>query len=758
MTDEQRPDPDALLARIQKEEAEQQRGKLKIFFGMAAGVGKTYAMLDTARQKKSEGVDVVIGYVETHKRAETDALLQGMEIIPRQKLDYRGVTLEEMDIDAILARRPQVVVVDELAHTNAPGARHLKRYQDVLELLDDGIDVYTTVNVQHFESRADAVQQITGIVVHETVPDTIFEMADEIKLIDIAPDDLLKRLSEGKVYVQDKVATATQNFFRKGNLTALREMALRLATERVDHQLQDYMEAKRITGPWRAGDRLMVAVSPSPLSERLVRWTRRMAYTMEAPWIAVNVESSQPMSDADKAQLMANLSLARELGGEIVTTPGENLVETLIRVAHERNVTQIVVGKPTRSGWREAMFGALVNRLVRESGDVDVYVVRGDRDETSTEIPLRRYTSMSMHSSLNQYIAGVLVVIAVILVNLVLINLHVGNSHSPLINYQEVALLLIFVLLLMGNFLGRGPILVAAAVSALLWDFLFIEPKFTLAISTLQDLLMFFLYFIAALITGNLTARLRGQERTMRRREERTLALYRLTRGIASAATMNDILKTAVEQVKSVFDADVTILLASGMEHLTPEPHPSSTYQLSDKEFSVADWAFANGKPAGRFTDTLTMAEGQYIPLIAPSGTVGVLGLRRQERLSIDQDLLLQTFVSQIALAMERELLNDAARQAAVLQESERLYATVLDSISHELRTPLAAISGASSSLFDPNLNADEAQRRELSETIQESTERLNRVVDNLLDMTRLESGRMQLNLEWCDVTDLIDI
>jgi two-component system sensor histidine kinase KdpD len=759
MTDDIRPDPDALLARIQKDEERAQHGKLKIFFGMAAGVGKTYAMLDAARQKRAEGVDIVIGYVETHKRVETDALMTGFEVMPRQKLEYRGVTLEEMDIDAILKRKPQVVLVDELAHTNVPGARHPKRYQDVLELLDAGIDVYTTVNVQHFESRADAVQQITGIPIRETVPDTIFEMADEIKLIDIAPDDLLKRLTEGKVYVPDKVGTATQNFFRKGNLTALREMALRLAAERVDHQLQDYMEAKRIAGPWKAAERLMVAVSPSPLSERLVRWTRRMAYTLEAPWIAVNIESSKSLTDEAKAQLMANLMLARELGGEIVTTPGEDLVETLLRVARERNVTQIVVGKPMRNSWQEMLNGgSIVNQLVRESGDIDIYVVRGKEEELSGETPLRRYTSVTMHSQPNQYVIASGIVLGVVALNLVLANWRLGDGKPPLINYQEVALVFMFAILLMGNFLGRGPIFLAAALSAALWDFLFIEPKFTLHMNSFQDVLLVGLYFSAAIITGNLTARLRGQERAMRQREERTLALYRLTRGVANAVTMNDVLRTAVNQVKTVFDCDVAIILGGATGHLVPEAHPVSTYQPSDKDHSVADWAFNNDKPAGRFTDTLTMSEAQYIPLIAPSGTVGILGIRREERLSIDQDILLQTFVSQIALAIEREILDDAARHAAVLQESERLYSTVLDSISHELRTPLAAISGATSSLLNPTISGNESRRAELSETIQESTDRLNRVVNNLLDMTRLESGRLKLNLEWCDVTDLIDV
>ncbi len=376
--DEQRPDPDQLLAAVQRQETSHHRGQLKIFLGMAAGVGKTYAMLETAHQLKSRGSDVVVGVVETHGRAETQALLDQLEVIPRREMEYHGTILCEMDLDAILARHPQLVLVDELAHTNAPGSRHLKRYQDVLEILEAGINVFTTVNVQHFESRADAVKQITGINVHETVPDTLIEVADEIELIDLSPEDLRKRLTEGKVYTAERVEVAANNFFRLGNLTALREMALRLTAEHVDHQLQDYMQVKHIAGPWKSGERLMVAVSPAQFSERLIRWTRRMAYSLEASWVAVHVESSRQLSESEKEGLARNLALARKLGAEVVITSGENIADTLIRLAHQRNVTQIVVGKPLRSRWDEFFRKSLVDRLIHASGDIDIYVVTGD--------------------------------------------------------------------------------------------------------------------------------------------------------------------------------------------------------------------------------------------------------------------------------------------------------------------------------------------------------------------------------------------
>ncbi len=561
MNDNSRPDPDALLAAVQKEEARQERGKLKIFFGMAAGVGKTYAMLEAAQQRKAEGVDVVIGYVETHHRAETDALVAGLPIVPRQKLEYRGSVMEEMDLDAILARQPQLVLVDELAHTNVPGARHPKRYQDVLELLDAGIDVYTTVNVQHFESRADAVRQITGVTIHETVRDSILDIADSIELIDLAPDELMKRLAEGKVYTPDRAELATKNFFRQGNLTALREMALRLTAERVDHQLQDYMTVKQISGPWKSGERLMVAVSASPLSERLVRWTRRMAYSLEAPWFAVYVENSRPTKPAAQAQLVDTLKLVRELGGDVVVTAGEDITEGLMRVARQRNISQIVVGKPKRTAVQEFLSGgSMVNRLVRTSGDIDIFVVTGDETET-TRRPL--IAPPEIHSGPNQYLLVILVIGVAVAINYALLNL---------LHYQAVALDLLLIVMILGLFVGRGPVLLAAGLSAILWDFLFIPPQYTFIISKFEDVLLFSMYFVIALIMGNLAARIRYQEKAGRQREERTAALYTLAREIARAVTLDDVLQTTVKQMRQLFNADVAVLLSTSPERLHRYP------------------------------------------------------------------------------------------------------------------------------------------------------------------------------------------
>ncbi len=750
MADEFRPDPDALLAAIQRVEDSKTRGRLKVFLGMAAGVGKTYAMLDAARLRQSEGVDVVVGYVETHRRAETEALVNGLEVIPRRKLEYRGTFLEEMDTDAVLARKPQLVLVDELAHTNAPGSRQAKRYLDVIELLEAGIDVWTTVNIQHFESRADTVQQITGIRVQETLPDSVLDLANEIELIDLSPDDLRKRLAEGKVYTSERIETAVNNFFRVGNLTALREMALRLTAERVDHQLQDYMAIKQIAGPWKSGERLMVAVGSSPFSEKLIRWTRRMAYNLEASWLAVYVETGEVTAQPAKDQLSRNLALARSLGAEVITVTGHEISEALLRLAYQRNVTQIVMGKPQHSPLQTLLRGgSLVDRVIRASGEIDVYVVTGDEVQPTPE---RRFLlpQPRLHSSLRDYLWTVGIVSLVTVVDLLLF------TSLPWLGYQAVGLTELLAVLLIAIYIGRGPALVAATISAISWNFLFIEPRLTFIISQVQDVILFFLYFIIAIIAGNLAARLRAQEQLARYTADRTLALYTLAHETATAVNMDDVLRTAVDQIQRIFQIDVAVMLLSGGKY-SDEAHLCSTIQLDDKERSVARWVFEHGKPAGRFTDTLPLATAQFFPLLTPNRTVGVIGIRyrRNERLSADEAALLEMFIHQIALVIERELLDEAAQQSAMMRESERLYTTLLNSISHELRTPIASIKGAASGLSTSQSDGD---RDALVSDIHSAADRLNRLVENLLDMSRLESGRLQIKREWCDIGEIIGV
>jgi two-component system, OmpR family, sensor histidine kinase KdpD len=750
--DPTRPDPDELLAVVQKDEARQQRGKLKIFFGMVAGVGKTYAMLEAGRQRQAEGVDVVAGYVETHGRAETDALLRGLEVLPRRKVEYRGTILEEMDLDELLARQPQLALVDELAHTNAPGARHRKRYQDVVELLEAGIDVFTTVNVQHFESRADAVAQITGAVVHEKVPDSLLDLTDEIELIDLAPDELRKRLAEGKVYTPEHAEVAARNFFRTGNLTALREMALRLTAEHVDHKLQDYMQIKRIAGPWKSGERLMVAVGPSPFSEQAIRWTRRIAYNLEASWLAVHVQTLRTLSAAEQEQLLRNLELVRSLGGEVVSATGSDVAAALLYIARQRNVTQIVVGKPLHTNiWHQLRGRTVVDQLIRTSGDIDLYVVAG-AEQAARPVPKTTLPAVPARTSWPSYLWAALIVAATTGL------LAVVVARYPGFGYQAVGLLELFAVLLVAVYLGRGPALLAALLSALSWNFLFIHPRLTFVISQVGDIILFLLYFLIALLAGNLTARLRQQEQLARYNADRTAALYALAHATATAVDMEDVLRTAVDQIGRAFDATVAILLPKG-ERLERQPHRTSTLTVDEKDFAVASWVLENGRLAGRFTETLPDASAQYLPLSTPSRTVGVLGvaLRGPAKPSFDQELLLETFANQVALVIERELLDEAAEQSLMLRESERLYTTLLNSISHELRTPIATIAGAAS-LLDGGLESNPATRAELTRDIRTSADRLNRLVANLLDMSRLDAGRLTLKLDWCDVGEVVGV
>ena len=750
MNDDVRADPDKLLEAIQRQETQQKRGKLKIFLGMAAGVGKTYAMLEAARKQQSLGVDVVIGYVETHGRKETDALLVGLPVIPRKVSEYRGVTLSEMDVDAVLARKPKLALVDELAHTNAPGSRHPKRYQDILELLDAGIDVYTSLNVQHVESRAHTVEEITGSSIHETVPDSVLDLA-EIELIDIAPDDLMRRLDEGKVYMPDRAAVAMVNFFREGNLTALREMALRLAAERVGQDVRDYMQVMQIQGPWKTGHRLLVAVSPSPFSAQMVRWTRRLADSLDARWMAVHVESSRAYSEEEQGRLTKNLALARELGAEVIATVDENLIRGIMRVARQQNVTQIVVGKPAREGvWKFFRRGWIMRRLVEESGDIDIHIVRADKTEEPKAPPVFRVPSQVAWKT---YAISIGIIIGVTLVNAAL-------NASTSIGYRALALNFLLAVVVLALFVGRGPVLVCAALSALCWNFFFVPPKFKFYIASLDDAMMFGMYFVVAVVMGELIARFRTQEKAERRREERTTALYLLTRELADAVTLDQISQIVVKHVADLFQSEVAVLLPEADGKLSSRPRPGSTFNVSAKEYGVATWVFEHNQPAGQFTDNLPSSEALYLPLATPGGVMGVIGVKlpHASPLTVEQNNLLEALVRQAALVIDRTRLHEAAQQSNLAAESERLSRTLLDSISHEMRTPIAAIASAASGLSDAGVSAKPQVTQALLGEIKEAGARLNRLVGNLLDIARVESGHVKPNLDWCDVGDLINV
>ena len=733
MSDAERPDPDVLLARMKREETAASRGKLKIFFGMSPGVGKTYAMLQAARQKQAEGCEVVVGIVETHGRKETEALLEGMPIMPRTQIEYRGTKLEEMDLDAILTWRPGLAVVDELAHTNAPGSRHPKRYQDVLELLDAGISVYTTLNVQHVASRADVVRQISGISVHETVPDTVLDLADEIVLVDLTPEQLRARLAEGKVYLGERAEWAARNFFRESNLTALREMALRLVAEHVDRDLRDIMSEEKIAGPWKSGDRLLVAVSASPYSERLIRYTRRLAASMEASWIVANIEQPRPLSQEEQTRLTRYLALARQLGAEVISTPGTDIGEALLRIAREHNVTQIVIGKSLGSRWTSFLKRDPLRWLMRNSGNIDIHMIPADDSARARHEPIEERLARAPWRDF-----GVALVVAAIVTAFSL-------SIFDYTGYWAVSLFYLLAVVLAATRLPRWPTLFLAALSALLWDFLFIPPRFTFYITHLHDFLMFAAYFVIALVIGHLATKLREREQSERRREERATALYRFTRALAASRDLDEALPKVLALIKEAFEADAAVWLRdeSGLSC-----HPASTFAPSSKDESVAVWAFQKKQSAGRSTETLPDADALHIPLVTGDRAEGVLTVRLANLPTLEQRELLDAFAAQLALFVNKEQALEESRTAQISRQSQKLQKALFDSVSHELKTPLAAMSVA----LQSGKPSEQPNRVELQLAVQ----RLTRTVDHLLDATRLESGLLQPLREWCDPAELV--
>ncbi len=745
---EHRPDPDELLKNIQAEE--NKRGRLKIFLGYVAGVGKTYAMLEAAHQRKAQGVDVVVGYIETHKRAETEELVQGLEVLPRKQVEYHNVSLPEMDVDGVVNRRPQLVLVDEFAHTNAPGSRHPKRYQDVQEILAAGIDVYTTLNIQHLESLNDIVAQVTGVIVRETIPDRVIDEASEIEVIDLPPDELLTRLQEGKVYVPDQAARAIRKFFRKGNLTALREMSLRRAAERVDDQMRAYMQTRAIQGIWAAGERLLVCISPSPLSERLVRTTRRLADELNAEWIALYVETPQfaTMSQDKRDRVAGILQLAEDLGARsYILSAGSSMdavSQTIIDFAHKNNITKIVTGKPLRPRWQELLRGSLVDTLIHKSGDIDVYVV------TSSDKPSfpAEENPLKLHSPIYRYVLSLfLVALATV----------AGFLIGGRIEQTNLVMLYLLIVVVSAIYLGRGPAILASLAGVLVFDFLFVTPYYTFAVSDTQYIIVFVALFLVGMVISQLTARASEQAEAARQREAETAELYDLSRDLASSANLESILHVLKKHLEKTFSRTIVVLL--------PEENRMVTYaisenlKLNDEEMAVADWVYRHAEPAGRHTNTLPAAQLRYLPLKTSKGVVGVLGVGKP--ITADTDLtpaqrrLMESFANQGAQAIERALLEEQNRQMVLLRSAEKLQNALLNSISHDLRTPLVAITGALSAL-DENHKMDEPTRNTLIENARGEADRLNRLVGNLLNMTRIESGAIKLRLEPADVQDLI--
>ena len=747
MTNDDRPDPERLLQALKNDEAKKHVGKLRLFFGMSAGVGKTYAMLTAAQELRAAGVDVIVGVVETHGRSETEALLHGLAVIPKKAIDYKGTQLSEFDLDAVIARKPAYVLVDELAHSNAPGSRHPKRYQDVLELLDQGINVFSTLNIQHLDSLNDVVRRITGVTVRETVPDSLLQRADEISLIDISPDQLLMRLREGKVYLGDRKLAAAENFFKEESLTALRELLLRATAERVENQLQDLRQNLIISGRWNTVERLLVAVSHSPFSEDLIRATKRHAAAMRAPWIVLNVDTGSAHTEIDAEQLRKNLRLAQELGAEVVTTAAHNVVAAIARIARERDITQIIVGRPDRRFWRDIFQGGtILDRLVRLKLDIDVHVIRPHIEGSDA---LRKPASMAPRIETVPILTALAIVACASILSWFL---------EPLLGYRAVGFVYLLAILLLAFRSSFSAMLVAAGLSAFAWNYFFIPPRFTFIITEPEDFMMFAAYFVAASIAGLLTTRTIKQERLLRQREMRTQVLFDFVRALVELEGIENLAREIDRRTQRLFQARSCLLVPDNKYRNLGRVDCDKAIEMDTNDWAVAAWVFENQKAAGWSTETLSQVRSLCLPLQISDETIGVFLFRPIEptKLSHEQSDLLIAFCHQTAVALQRELLQIQNRELALLEESEKLHQTLLNSISHELRTPLTAIIGFAAALRDPKLQSNADNRESLAGEIVASADRLNHVIENLLDMSRLQSGSLHLNLEWFDVEDLI--
>ncbi|HFT8009780.1 TPA: DUF4118 domain-containing protein [Burkholderia cenocepacia] len=762
-----RPDPDQLLDKLQRDEEKQRRGQLKIFFGASAGVGKTYAMLQAARQRRQDGVDVVVGIVETHGRSETAALLDGLDVLPPARIDYRGRTLAEFDLDGALARAPQLILVDELAHSNVQGARHLKRWQDVYELLDAGIDVYTTVNVQHLESLNDVVGAITGIRVWETVPDRVFDAADEVTLVDLPAEELLERMRDGKVYLAQQAERAVRNFFRKGNLIALRELALRRTADRVDAQMREYRADRSIQRIWQARERLLVCIGPGPEAPTLVRAAARLAASLKADWIAVYVETPrlQRLPDARRQRTLDALKLAAELGAETATLAGADAVAALIGYAKVRNVSKLVAGGSPKVGLARRFARPFGEQLAERAGDVDLMLIRASASDEARAAPLDArardwrdaFAQFGTHRSPPRHYAYAAAICAAITV--------VASVVSGRLDLTNLVMLYLLGVVFSAVRLGRGPGVLQSFLSVAAFDFFFVPPRMSFSVSDTQYLLTFFGMLLTSLVISHLTSTLTRQASVAQRRERRTGAIYAMARELGAALTTEQIVEIGSRHVGEVFRARVAFLLPDSADQVRQkieEPDAAVTLTGAELDSDVGQWVYDQQKPAGRGTDTLPATAALYLPLKAPMRTRGVLAVASREPRELEvpeQQRMLDAFAAQIALALERVHYVEIARDALVNMESERLRNSLLSAISHDLRTPLTTIVGFSSMLANGRAAAQAgdaaaaarlAQREgELVDAIHDEALRMTGIVTNLLDMARLQAGSLQLKRQW---------
>jgi two-component system, OmpR family, sensor histidine kinase KdpD len=745
----ERPNPDQLLARAGAAEGSVRRGRLKIFFGYAAGVGKTYAMLEAAHREKADGVDVVVGYVEPHGRPETEALVQGLEILPPRSVAYRGVMLKEFDLDAALARKPKLILVDELAHSNAEGLRHVKRWQDVDELLDAGIDVFTTLNVQHVESLNDVIAQITGIVVRETLPDSVLERADDIELVDLTPEELTDRLKEGKVYVPQQAARALQNYFQKANLTALREISLRQVAQRLSKDVEAARKDKAATKPWATSERLLVCVGPSPTSAKLIRTAKRMAVAFGAEWLAVAIEPQGAGSSLSIARqrVAQHLRLAERLGAETHTLTGDDISPTLVEFAVSRNVTKIVVGKSSQPRWKRLLFGTVVDALLDRSGDIDVYIIRGELEES----PPPRLAGRQASPKWGNYLRAAVVV--------VICGLAGWLSHTWQLTEANIVMVFLLGVALVAARYGRGPAIATAVINVLVFDFFFVPPYLQFAVSDAQYVLTFAVMLIIGIIISTLTVRIKDQLRAARQLQRRTDALFRLTKQLTEVAGPEFLVRTAGQQLQTIFDGEAVIFVREGSGPVQLRHGEKTSIAQNEVNGTVAQWVADHDQIAGTGTDTLPNATALFVPLVGSQRTMGAVGIKSNdpERFAdSDQGRLLETCASLIALSLERDQSVIEASESEIRVQAEEMRNSLLNSVSHDLRTPLAVIAAASLNLLEARPEQSEQTRRVTLQTILDESRHLTRLVENLLDMTRLEARAATPTMQWHVLEEIV--
>jgi len=738
MNMENRPDPDKLLSKLKAEEENSRRGKLKLFFGANPGVGKTYSMLEAARQRKKEGIDIVVGWVETHGRAETAALLEGLETLPRKTIEYKGVKLQEFDLDAALARKPALIIVDELAHSNAPGSRHAKRWQDVEELLDASISVYTTLNVQHWESLNDVVAQITGVLVRETVPDTFLQRAHQIELVDLSPEDLLTRLKEGKVYMGDQAARAADNFFQPGNLIALRELALRHTAQRVDAQAQSYKELHAVKDVWPLNEKLLVCISSSPSAPRVVRSALRIATSLRCEWIVAYVETASDRRNPDQRnQAINTLRLADQLGAETVTLTGNAVAEDILAYARSQNVSKIIMGKPSRPRWKEWLQGSIVNEIARSSKDIDLFVISGEEKEPEIHFP-----APSLSRSLFSWtdiVTGVGTTAASTLICWVLFR-HVDRAN----------LIMVYLLGLVwvAYRFGRRASLIATVLSVISFDFFFVSPFFSFAVTDTEYLFTFFVLLIVGLLISYLTGELRQQVELTRERALRNRMLFKMSQDLSETPDPKELLQLAARHLEEFYRTAVILLAPDKAGTLQVPAGSPENFSFGTHEAGVAQWVFDHDQAAGTGTNTLAGSSGFYLPLRGLKETVGVLGIKpRHPDFFKDPDelRLIETFASQIGGALKSTQTTAEAGRAEAQVELERLRNLILSSFSYDIREPLADILKKCRRLLDETKNDGKASRSLLNE-IYEKAERLDKLTRELPQIIESEINENQGN------------